>query len=343
MPTTQTVSAEVVAVTPIVQEAQEVQAEQTTPAVVRPPNNLLDKAVLLSINRKWPKFSMKVPAESIAVKPELVAAAPADRKDTDTRRLHSSKDLYDCQQLKDLFSYDMRITAFLERRVLPFKALKKGIHLLPLDLVDEVENALAEHVTGREAYLRAVIDAFDAAVIASQRFLGPLFNQEDYPTKEEFEAAFEFSWQYFEIGVSESLRRVNADIARRQGERLQQQWLEAGEAAQQVLRASMNEFVNHLVNQLSPGPEGKRKRFYDSSLGNLQEFMEVFDRRNITSDADLKALVDRAKLLTSNISPELIRNDEAVRNTIQQGFSEIKAELDKLIVEAPNRAMRLED
>lgn len=337
-----TISAEVVAVEPVVLEARPVEAVQSA-TTTRPANNLLDKACLISVTRKWPKFSMKVPIEHIQVTAEVTAAAPANRKELDKRRLHSSKDLYDCQQLKDLASYDMQIEAFIARCTLPFKALKKGIYLLPITLVDEVENRLGEHIEGRVAYIQAAVNAFDAAKEAAKTFLGPLYNEEDYPTKEEFAASFEFTWQYLEIGVSEALRRVNADIARREGAKIQQQWVEAGEAAQKLLRANMNEFVSHLVTQLSPGIDGKRKRFYDSSLANLQEFMANFDARNLTEDAELQALVNKAKLLTSNISPSLLRNDDATRNTIQQGFEEIKAELSKLIEVAPDRELRLED
>ena len=313
---------------------QSVQQTQQTEIVVKKLRNPFDSATILSVSRKWPKLSKSISVDQIDVRGET--------PETDKKKVHVSKDLFDCPELKRLFGHDADVDSFLFRYCVPFP-LKRAVYLLPMDLFDEVENFLTEHVQEREPLIEAAVNVYDAAIERAKVFLGPLFKQSDYPPKEVFRASFDFSWQYLEIGVSGKLKEVSADIQAREAAKMNATYVEASQAIQALLRTSMGELVNHLVDRLTPGPDGKKKVFRDSMLDNVNDFLKTFRSRNLTDDTDLATLVEQAQQLTNGISPENLRTNEGLRDNVQRGFEQIKAQLDAMIQVAPTREIRLTD
>lgn len=302
--------------------------------VIAQPKNPFDSAMILSVSWKWPSLSRTISVDQIDVK----NATPS----TDLRKVRASKDLFDCQELKRLFGHAAKVDEFLNRRCLPFP-LKRAVYLLPKDFFHEVEAFLSQHLQEREQLIEAAVNVYDAAVEQARIFLGPLFRANDYPPKETFKAAFHFQWQYLQIGVSEALREISAEIAQREADKMQATFVEASTAIQTLLRTSMNDLVVHLCDRLSPGEEGKRKVFRDSSIDNINEFLTTFRSRNLTEDAPLAALVEQAQQLVNGVSPAQLRENNGLRDNVQKGFAQIKEQLAALIQVAPTRTVRLVD
>ena len=307
--------------------------QQTTQ--VRQPRNPLDSALLLSVAWKWPSLSKTVTVDAVDIKGET--------PNTDKRKVHISKDLFDCPELKRLFNHAGQVDEFLYRRCSPFP-LKRAVYLLPKDFFHEVENFLTEHAAERVPMIEAAVNVYDQAVENAKIFLGPLFHASDYPSKEIFRASFEFSWHYLQIGISDALKEIDSQIAAREADKMQSIFEEAGEACEKLLRTAMSDLVSNLVEKLEPSPtDGRKKVIRDTAMVNIHEFLSTFQARNLTGDTQLQDLVDQANQLLNGVSPAQLRDNEGLRATVQAGFTEIKEKLNSLIVVQPIRQIRLSD
>ena len=59
----------------------------------------------------------------------------------------------------------------------------------------------------------------------------------------------------------------------------------------------MAELVQHLVERLQPGADGKPKVFRDSLVRGMEEWLSDFSARNLAQDGELSSLVERAREL----------------------------------------------
>lgn len=192
------------------------------------------------------------------------------------------------------------------------------------------------------AFMRVLPDAIRSAetLPVKQGGLGPLFNRMDYPPEDAIEESFKLDWQWLALGVPDDLPE---SLRAEANAKFQRQMEEAAEEVKQALRVSLGDFVTHLVERLQPGEDGKQKVFRDSLIGNIAQFCEVFDSRNIMNDGELATLVNRAKTLIAGVTPDKLRQYSAVKETALNGFSEIKAQLDTMITERKGRKVSLDD
>lgn len=320
----------------VIQQTSEQVNEVVRSVAVPQRRNPFESAVVLSISRRWPPLSKTVSVDAIDVKGEEPG------KETNKRRVHISKDLLNCAQLKRLFAHDAKVDDFLYRKCVPFP-LKRAVYLLPIDLFSEVEQFLTENDEERGPLIDGVCSVYASVKEQDKQDLGPLYHDSDYLTDEAFRASFDFKWQYLQIGVSEKLKEISAEIAQREYDKMQAEYVEASAAIQSLLRNSMHDLVAHLCDRLSPDERGRKKVFRDSMLSNINEFLQTFRSRNLTDDNELASLVAQAQDLTNGISPEHLRTNDGLRDTVSRGFEEIRTKLDAMIQVAPSRQIRLAD
>jgi hypothetical protein len=118
---------------------------------------------------------------------------------------------------------------------------------------------------------------------------------------------------------------------------------EAVSVVQQVMRAAMAELVQHMRDRLQDGPDGKPARFHQTTVSKLVSFLDTFELRNVTDDAELKSLVDQAKALLSGVSIKDLKTAAELRTQVREGMADIAAQLDTLIVRKGTRKLRLDE
>lgn len=79
------------------------------------------------------------------------------------------------------------------------------------------------------------------------------------------------------------------------------------------------------------------------SVENLREFLNSFDFRNVVDDQELKAQVERARLLISGVDADTIRSNEALRAQLGRGMDEISTRLSTMVVSGPRRKFRFDE
>lgn len=294
-----------------------------------PSVNLMDRAVCIVVSRGMIGFTRTVRSSQVEVKAEK-------------SMIHVTKELFDSEELKKIASLDGKISEYLASRCLP-SLFKRSVYLLPTDLITEVDARLTEHLTQRKELVENFCKVYDKTVIQAQTQLQDLFDPSDYPPVEVVREAFTFTWQYVQFGVSQSLKKVSAAMFEREQAKVQSQWAEANQAIQQLLRANMATLTEHMVTILTPTDDGKKKRFHKTTLSKINDFLATFDARNLTNDAELQAVVEKAKKLTEGVTPEALRSQEALRSAMQTGFAGIKEQLKGMVTDAPGRAIRFDE
>jgi hypothetical protein len=189
------------------------------------------------------------------------------------------------------------------------------------DELSQAESQLAE------AYQEIKFDA-------SQR-LGWLYDSSDYPA--EVRGLFAVDWDFPSVEPPAYLLRLNPEIHRQEQERVSRRFEEAVRLAEQAFAEEFAKLVSHLSERLASSADGQRKVFRDSAVTNLTEFFEKFKHLNVGSSEQLDELVGEAQRLVQDVSPQALRDDQGLRQQVAGQLSQVQAQLDGLLIDAPRR------
>lgn len=224
--------------------------------------------------------------------------------------------------------------------------IKDGLFVVSKALVQEFEDKLSAALKEmRDVHLPAFMADYLPAkeraktMPVKQGGLGPIYNENDYPLSGDLEEMFGLEWQWLALGVPEDLP---ATLRAQAAEKLEKQFTEAAEEVKDALRISFSELIAHAVDKLTPNEDGKMKVFRDSTITNVQDFLDVFSARNIMQDGELEALVTKAQEVLIGIDVKGIRKDQSVRDEARQQFEAIKAALDPMVEVKRSRKFDLE-
>lgn len=291
---------------------------------------MMERAICITLYLGVLGNSRKVPISQVEV-------------DADKALIRANKTLLDCSEYKAIQSADGRFRDYLYSRCLPSN-FQPGTYLLPLKLVNEVENRLRAYDLERGLLVDAFCAAYPARVREVETRLRGVFNAKDYPPVGLVRRRFRMEWNYVSFGTPGKLEEVSAELFRESREKLARQVEEAGEAVKAVLRTQMAELTNHMVERLSgTGANGRAKTFRNTLLDNMADFLDVFQVRNIADDTALAALVTQARQVLNGTSPDMLREDDATRQYVRERFETIKTTLTALVCEKPGRKISFED
>jgi hypothetical protein len=222
---------------------------------------------------------------------------------------------------------------------LPFEV---GIHLLPLGMVETVDERLHEFKDKRVELVESFLSAYPRLCQEAAGRLRTLYNPADYPPVDEVRSHFTFGWQYVSYGVPEQLREISAQFFQEEREKAVVAMSEACTEIQQVMRASLLELVSHLRDRLGDQPDGKPQRLRESTLQKLRDFLGTFDLRNVVDDQELKEQVQKARALLEGVSTDALRNMPLVRARLREGMAELATQMDVLAGDRVTRKFRFD-
>jgi hypothetical protein len=286
------------------------------PVVENSGQDLAKKTVFIKIQRARLGNSRKVSTSQVEV-------------DTDKSLLRVSKRLFDCPEYEAISNFDAEISRYLESVCLPFE---KGIHLCPLPLLQQVDRQLKAFAEKRPELVEAFLAVYPALCAQAPDRHRALHDPRDFLPIEQVRAAFSFSWRYPSFGVAEKLREIAPEVWDEERNKVAQLMIEAASEAQQVMRAAMAELVQHLADRLQTADDGKPVRLHKSAISKLLEFLDTFDFRNVTDDAELKRLADEARVLIQGINIKDLKTTAQLRERVRTGMQEIASQLDWMLV-----------
>lgn len=190
---------------------------------------------------------------------------------------------------------------------------------------------------GMEAAVAAFIEGYPEYIKEARVRLGTMFSAEDYPEKDTLRKKFHADVEIrpvptagdFRAELSDaSVRAITKDIEARSNDRLK--------AATADVFERIFDAVSKMAERLKAfaPPVGEEKAegvFRDSLVWNLQELAELLPSLNINNDKrldDLQSLIKEQ--LTAN-SPDLLRDDQKLRNQVAERAAKIATKVKKYL------------
>lgn len=258
--------------------------------------------------------------------------------DADKTAISVGKELLDSKELTDINSFDGMVRRWVYARSLPSGVLKEGVYRLPLTLVDEVDNNLKVFSGQRGDLVNVFLDVYPIKVEEARSRLRILYDASDYPPVDEVGAAFDFQWRYLALGIPENISSV---LIKEQRQKAAQDLETEMDEIRLALRTAFADLVSHAAAALTTGPDNKPKIFRDSLVKNLDQFFQYFEARNLTQDKDLENLVEQARSIMEGVSPEDLRTDLNLRQTVQQTMTQVKDAINANVMLKPSRRFSL--
>lgn len=271
------------------------------------------------------------------------ALSPAQKEEigdtyaAEARLISASKKLIDTRHeaFRKLTAVRTRAQQFWRGLTLPY--VEAGIRLLrqaDIDLFVHTLQGFQEELAQAEADLNAVYESIQAD--ARQR-LGRLYDAGDYPS--EIRHLFGLDYDFPSVEPPAYLLRIAPEVYRQEQQRVAARFDEAVRLAEQAFVAELSQLVAHLTERLTAGPEGVKKVFRDSAVGNLTEFFEKFRALNIGSNAQLDALVEQAQQIVRGVQPQELRGQEGLRQQVATQLAQVQTALDGLVIDQPRRRL----
>jgi hypothetical protein len=269
------------------------------------------------------------------------ALSPAQKEEigdtyaAEARLISASKKLIDTRHeaFQKLTAVRTRAQQFWRGLTLPY--VEAGIRLLrqsDIDLFVHTLQGFQEELTQAEADLNAVYESIK--VDARQR-LGRLYDAGDYPS--EIRHLFGLDFDFPSVEPPAYLLRIAPEVYRQEQQRVAARFEEAVRLAEQAFVAELSQLVAHLTERLTAGPEGTKKVFRDSAVGNLTEFFERFKSLNISSNIQLDELVEQAQQIVRGVQPQELRGQEGLRQQVAEQLAQVQSALDGMLIDQPRR------
>jgi hypothetical protein len=272
-----------------------------------------------------------------------VATGAVDTKGADPTLIKVSKTILESKRLAEIRQILGEVRREVSSRCTPSVMFRSGVYLLPISLLPEVD-AYLEGKSGELGRLVALfLTEYAAAKTNAEQRLGTMFNASDYPALEDVAATFAIRWQYLAVDAPAKLGEVSRAILEREQQKAAATWADAMTEGTAVLRAAFADLIDHMVEKLQPGPDGKKRIFRDSMIGNVREFLRTFKDRNLGDDAVLADLAKQAERILGGVDAKLLRDGESVRERVASGMATIKTQLDAAICNAPARRYSSDD
>lgn len=258
--------------------------------------------------------------------------------DADKKVISVNKLLLECKELSNIGTLDGQIRNWVYIRALPSGVLKEGVYRLPVKLVDEVDQGLKDFNDQRRTLIEAFLDVYPTKVEAARARLRALYNAADYPPASQVREDFDFQWRYLTLDVPETISNL---LIREQREKATQDLAAEMDEIRLALRSSFNDLVNHAAAALTTGNDGKPKVFRDSLVNNMEQFFTYFEAKNLTGDEELADLVQRARGIMHGVTPDDLRNDLSLRQTVQRTMEQVKQTISEGTMLKPSRRFTL--
>lgn len=264
---------------------------------------------------------------------QMATAARSFGADSDV--LSAGKKLLDTKHpaYKEVNSVKSRITSYWKGETLPFP--QPGLRLIRQDGVERFNERLVLFRTELEDAVVALDEAYAQLKSAARDRLGDLFNEADYP--DSLIGLFAVTWDFPSVEVPDYLRRLNPQLYRQEAERVARRFDQALEMAESAFMEELGQLIEHLTARLTGQVDGKPMIFRDSAVTNLTSFFDRFRKLNVRSNEELDRLVDTCQGIVRGRTPQALRENRLIRDSVAGELQEVGNQLEQLLVERPRR------
>jgi len=266
----------------------------------------------------------------------------------DKKRLGLNKKILVSDNYDNMLLIGRDLRRYAKKREVPGSPFAEGTHLVPVGLVDDINDKIDNAETAFNTWADMFVAEYPTLVDEAETTLDDQFDATNYfdvstpQGKAALRSKFWVERRWFDWTPASS-KKVSSAIAEQERKRQATEIKDMALQVKAALRLGLSKLVSHLVERLTPGPGGARKMFMPSTITKIVDFLELFSARNVCGDKELALLADRAKEVLAGQTAESIRENGEVQTVVATRMSEVKANLDKLLQEMPERAFNLYD
>jgi hypothetical protein len=273
----------------------------------------------------------------------------------DKELLNLSKKLVESKAYSQVVSTANALRQYMKRVSVPDPFVKSGFYRVPVEMVEAVATKLEEFKAEFNQHVSAFCDEYEGkgeddkgnprVSLADQMAgpLGSLYNAMDYPTVDKVRASFGIEWRYVENDVPGRLKSISKRLFEAELQKEKAKAVSSMEEIRNAIRLEMSKLVETMAERLKPTADGKKRILRSSTVENMEGFLETFSLRDVTDDADLSALVEKARNVMRGVDAEQIRSDDDLRARISQTFDELVEQVEPMVVNRNTRQISLDD
>lgn len=220
-----------------------------------------------------------------------------------------------------------------EDHTLPF--VEAGIRLLPKDDLDSFNYSMKTFTEHLEQLAKEVQWERSAIINDAKQRLKGGFDASHYP--DDLSTLFGLEWSFPSIEPPDYLLKMNPAIYQQEAAKAKAALEEAVRMAEQAFLTQFADLVTNLHERLTPSPDGTKKVFHASTVDNITDFIQRFQKLHIGGSDQLEKLVKDAKGLLAGVNPNDIRNAPALQKEIAAGMGAIQEKLGALTTIKPRR------
>jgi len=202
----------------------------------------------------------------------------------------------------------------------------ENTHMLPTSNYLQFMTTFRKRRAEWDTAVRKFLVDYPSHQITAQRFLGNLYNHEDYPDVRDLQRKFNMDLVVLPVPTNDfrvqladdELSSIHADIERRIEE---SSGLAMKEAWQRLY-----DRVKHMVERLAKIDDPK-SRFHESTLEHITELCALLPRLNIMDDPNLEAMRYEVEGKLAGLSKDAVVNDPVFRQTKIDEASDIMARM----------------
>lgn len=291
--------------------------------------NFLDNCILITVVTHGIGNRKSVSSSLVEVDAELDA-------------LSVSKELLKSDQLAKINSHFSMISRYM-KKMCRQSFLKSGLWACPLENVEEVMFKLEMFQQELPALVRDFIDVYEIQRDNQRNRLRSLYNPRDYPDVEVVERAFWMEFNTLEMKVPGELNRISPYLFKQQMEKFNKQVAEAVQKMDAVLAAETAQIVDSLVEQLTPDSTNEKKVIRPQSLDKVKSFIANYEKLNVNNNEDLQGLINQMDDLLNGVDCPTLKKNVPLRESLREGFEQVRAQLSNMMEDAPMRMVDFDD
>jgi len=302
------------------------------------------KIIAVGVNRKRAAEALLNHAIGFAVTTKVLGIKRKGdtskiKTDADKAMLDLRKRILSCPEYDAIVKFDRGVRAFIESYCLP-SFFKRGFYFLKKMALPTVMERCNEFKARRDELVRDFVEVYEAAVEESLAKLNSQGCRSDYPPKEKLIGFFIFEFRTARFDVDPALKEISEAIHAEEVQKSLSQLKYAGQEIISLIRGKAIKVVDHLLDRLTDGEDGKKKKFKNNSIDNVREFIRMFDYLDAAADVTLAAKIKKLEGVMANVEPDQLRSDDEFRAEVRDKLVAIKDEMDKLVIAQPTRRYR---
>jgi hypothetical protein len=289
---------------------------------------LMDSAVVLDLTFHRPGIRRKADISLVET-------------DADKNMLGLTKAIVDSKEYAAVIKVASETRRWVGLRALP-SPLKRGTYLISVELVADVYEYLDAADASYMAKAEEFLLVYPWQVREAKQKLLDQFDPDNYPSVKKLRAAFYVERRLIDFGVPNP-EKIGKAFWLREKKRAEKTWAKAADEVQAALRTAFRELVGHLAERLQPKDDGTKKVFRDTAVDKVLEFVDLFQQRNLTGDAELSGLVTQARNVLKGKKADKLRTSVVARGEVAEEMGRVMTALDELMETAPRRRIRFDD